>query len=204
MIVVDPQLIFWAEGPHDCVRKPRVDGAIRLPFRGRVFRVRREGVKQRPQRPIREAGVVRAGKGLREHDGSAVEFFLKARGDLLGFAGRDGAWPPEPASLQFSMKRAEACRDSAGIRLHVEAIPDSPNGDRKTVRDEDESHVRKGPVIDPVAGGQVADGASGSGSGRRACREREDIMHNNAVSRRPSECAAARDEDDCGNHFHVF
>src|SRR5437870_1845723 len=146
MVVVDPQLILWAEGLHDRVRELRVDGSIRLPFRGRVSRVRGKGVKQRPQGPIRKAGVVRAGQGGRKNHGNAIELFLESGGDLLGFAWGDGARPSEPASLQFSMKGGEARRDSAGIRLHVEAVPDSPNGDRKTVRDEDESHVRKWPV----------------------------------------------------------
>src|SRR2546427_9053424 len=155
----------WAESPHDRVGEPRVDGAIRVPFRGRVLRVRREGVKQRPQRPIRKAGVVRAGQGGRKNDGNAVEFFLEARGDLLGFAGWDGAGPSEPASLQFPMKGGEAGRDAAGIRLHIEAVSDSPNGDRETVRDEDESHVRKESVIDPLAVGRFVVRPAVSGSG---------------------------------------
>src|SRR5207245_7735612 len=119
-----------------------------------------------------------------------------ARGELLCFRGYDVSAPSKPASLQFAMKRGEARRDSAGIRLHIEAVPDSPNGDRKTVRDEDEGHVRKEPVIDPVAVGQVADGVSGSGSGIRACRVREDILHNNAASQRPFEHAVSRDEEE--------
>src|SRR5437016_3022293 len=93
-----------------------------------------------------EASKECAGQGGRKNHGNAIELFLESGGDLLGFAWGDGAGPSEPASLQFSMKGGEARRDSAGIRLHVEAVPDSPNGDRKTVRDEDESHVRKWPV----------------------------------------------------------
>src|SRR2546426_335507 len=84
--------------------------------------------------------------GGRKNPGNAIELFRGRGGDLFGFAGGEGAGPSDPASLQFSMKGGEARRDSAGIRLHVEAVPDSPNGDRKTVRDEDESHVRKWPV----------------------------------------------------------
>src|SRR2546428_4345954 len=95
---------------------------------------------------MRRAGVVGGGRGVGKKKGNAVDLFLEARGDFFGFAGCDGAGPSEPASLQFSMKGGEARRDSAGIRLHVEAVPDSPNGDRKTGRDEDESHVRKWPV----------------------------------------------------------
>src|SRR5436309_6582786 len=52
------------------------------------------------------------------------------------------------------MKGGEAGRDAAGIRLDIEAVSDSPNGDRETVRDEDESHVRKESVIDPLAVGR--------------------------------------------------
>src|SRR2546422_11684210 len=59
------------------------------------------------------------------------------------------------------MKGGEASRDAAGIRLHIEAVSDSPNGDRETVRDEDESHVRKESVIDPLAVGRFVDGTSG-------------------------------------------
>src|SRR5438093_13450249 len=66
------------------------------------------------------------------------------------------------------MKGGEAGRDAAGIRLHIEAVSDSPNGDRETVRDEDESHVRKESVIDPLAVGRFVDGTSGSDSGIRA------------------------------------
>src|SRR5438094_10516172 len=52
------------------------------------------------------------------------------------------------------MKGGEAGRDAAGIRLDIEAVSDSPNGDRETVRDEDESHVCKESVIDPLAVGR--------------------------------------------------
>src|SRR2546422_10453381 len=82
------------------------------------------------------------------------------------------------------MKGGEAGRDAAGIRLHIEAVSDSPNGDRETVRDEDESHVRKESVIDPLAVGRFVDGTSGSESGVRASGEQETIMHNNAASQR--------------------
>src|SRR2546428_13127259 len=63
-------------------------------------------------------------------------------------------------------------------------------------RNEDEGLVHKLPVIYPVAVGQVADGVSGSGSGIRACRVREDILHNNAASQRPFEHAVSCDEDE--------
>src|SRR5207244_6385547 len=150
------------------------------------FSVRGEGLNQRPQRPIAKAGVVRAGQGGRKNDGNAVEFFLEARGDLLGFAGRDGAGPSEPASLQFPMKGGEAGRNAAGIRLHIEAVSDSPNGDRETVRDEDENHVRKESVVDPLAVGRFVGGTSGSDSGIRDVRQQGTIMHNNTASQWPA------------------
>src|SRR2546428_12396072 len=84
------------------------------------------------------------------------------------------------------MKGGEAGRDAAGIRLHIEAVSDSPNGDRETVRDEDESHVRKESVIDPLAGGRFVDGTSGSDSGVRAGRQQGNIMHNKAAAQRPA------------------
>src|SRR3989442_8937070 len=143
MVVVDPQLILWAEGLHDRVRELRVDGAIRLPFRGRVSRVRGKGVKQRPQGPIRKAGVVRAGQGGRKNHGNAIELFLESGGDLLGFAWGDGAGPSEPASLQFSMKGGEARRDSAGIRLHVEAASPFPQRRPEAGRGEAGRQCRK-------------------------------------------------------------
>src|SRR3989442_11876126 len=148
MVVVDPKLILWGEGLHDRVRELRVDGAVRLPFRGRVSRVRGKGVKQRPQGPIRKAGVVRAGQGGRKNHGNAIELFLESGGDLLGFAWGDGAGPSEPASLQFSMKGGEARRDSAGIRLHVEAASPFPQRRPETVPDDAESPARQRPVTD--------------------------------------------------------
>src|SRR2546422_11546750 len=93
--------------------------------------------------------------------GTAADLFPERGGALVESPGGEGAGPPDPAGLQFSMKRGEARRDSAGIRLHIEAVPDSPNGDRKTVRDEDEGHVRKEPLIDPVAGWTRPDGGPG-------------------------------------------
>src|SRR2546422_3598252 len=80
-----------------------------------------------------------------------IEFLLQARGDLLNVAGGDRAGPSEPATSQFSMNGCEACRDPAGIRLNVEAVPDAPNGDRETVRDQDKSHVRSEPPMHPIA-----------------------------------------------------
>src|SRR2546422_10632165 len=85
------------------------------------------------------------------------------------------------------MKGGEAGRNAVGIRMHIEAVSDSPNGDRETVRDEDESHVRKESVIDPLAVGRFVDGTSGSDSGMRAGRQQEAIMHNNAASQRPAD-----------------
>src|SRR5207247_9034751 len=116
MVVVDPQLILWAEDLHDRVRELRVDGAIRLPFRGRVSRVRGKGVKQRPQGPIRKAGVVRAGQGGRKNHGNAIELFLESGGDLLGFAWGDGAGPSEPENLELPLKGGERGPGSAGLR----------------------------------------------------------------------------------------
>ena len=81
----------------------------------------------------------------------AIEFLLQARGDLLNVAGGDRAGPSEPATSQFSMNGCEARRDAAGIRLNVEAVPDAPNGDRETVRDQDKSHVRNEPIMHPMA-----------------------------------------------------
>jgi len=49
------------------------------------------------------------------------------------------------------MNGCEARRDAAGIRLNVEAVPDAPNGDRETVRDQDKSHVRNEPIMHPMA-----------------------------------------------------
>jgi len=151
MIVMDPELIVRAESTHHRVREPRVDGAIRLPFGGRIPRVRREGVKQRPQCPIRKATVVRAGQIVRQDDRIAIELLFQASGDLLGFAGGDRTGPSEPATSQFSMNGCEARRDPAGIRLNVEAVPDAPNGDRETVRDQDKSHFRSEPLMHPMA-----------------------------------------------------
>src|SRR2546425_10206521 len=84
------------------------------------------------------------------------------------------------------MTRCGARRDPAGIRLNLEAVPDAPNGDRGTVRDQDESHVRNKPIMHPAVYVILVDGALRSGSERWACRRAEYIARYKAVFRRAS------------------
>src|SRR2546426_2116770 len=121
-----------------------------------------------------------------QNAGMAVEFLFQAHGALLHFARGMRARPSEPATSQFLMNRCEARRNPAGIRLNLEAVPDAPNGDRETVRDQDESHVRNKPIIHPAADVIVVDGALRSDSEMWACRRPEYIARYNAVLRRPS------------------
>src|SRR2546428_6176830 len=100
--------------------------------------------------------------------------------------GGDGAGPPQPGCPQFLRNEAGPRRNPAGIRLNLEAVPDAPNGDRETVRDQDASHVRNKPIMHPAVDVIVVDGALRSDSEMWACRRPEYIARYNAVLRRPS------------------
>src|SRR3989442_9978629 len=118
--------------------------------------------------------------------GMAFNFFSQGQVAFFFSAGGDGAGPSDPASSRFWRNGGEARRDPAGIRLNLEAVPDAPNGDRETGRDQDERHVRNKPIMHPAVDVIVVDGALRSDSEMWACRRAEYIARYNAVLRRPS------------------
>src|SRR5437870_13732364 len=128
-------------------------------------------MEQRPRRPVRETGIICPREFPREEHRATVEILLEACSDLLRLRRQDLTRPAEPTRLVFAVERRQARGDPAWIRLNIEPIPDPPQTDRQTIRDEGEGHrhresvMRSGPWphrAASVAGSNPVEGASGT------------------------------------------
>src|SRR6266571_1136640 len=79
LVVVNPYDVIRAERVNDLVGEAPVHLAVRGPLRRRVARVRREGMEQGPQRPVREPGIEGPRELAGQEDGMAIEFLLESR-----------------------------------------------------------------------------------------------------------------------------
>src|SRR6266571_6080109 len=109
LVVVNPYDVIRAERMRDFVGKALVHLAVRGPLRRRVARVRREGMEQGPQRPVREAGIEGPREVIREEPNGA------SRGSPLLAIVRGTCIPHEaPGVIMLSSATVQR---SAGLRF---------------------------------------------------------------------------------------
>jgi hypothetical protein len=148
VVVVHPDEIPGLETVDYGVAEAVVGLDIGLPASRGVLQERRELVEQRPEGLVRVALVETGGEGAGEVHRDEAALALPAVQSRLAFeVGSLGTFPrpAEPQSSGALDDRPEGGDEAPGARLTDPPVGRAPQGQRETVRDDDQTHAAHDP-----------------------------------------------------------